>query len=267
MGTYQFDSIAEFARASEKTYTPYGASKADVWWNDGQVHSKTFQMALVGDDSLVADAEAMLEKINRDVECPHNEWQRGVYGAYPIVPEFLAGSPDPMRRLVTVPNESSPMRIFVDLNCSAGFSAKDLLKHGTAILALMMRLEMVRPIELVLVCALPRRNTKILVKVNSKPLSLSEACFGLCRVAFCRNLMFGYATAKDGGFSDRIIDTERELRRYLGDLVSPGDLVVRGPHIADPIMTDPIKWINEMLDVYLGEKEETRFVEREEEEE
>ena len=133
-------------------------------WDNGIYHDLAVVLAKRGDDSFVSHAEALLEKIEGEVDS-HAEWVPSIYGAYPVVPEFLAGSPSSMWR-GTRPSDASPVAVWVDLTCSGGFSAKDMEKRGTAILALVMKLQAIRPVDLYLVSCVQRLQGGLVVKVE-----------------------------------------------------------------------------------------------------
>ena len=71
-----------------------------------------------------------------------------------------------MRQWDYGPSDASPVAVWVDLTCSGGFSAKDMEKRGTAILALVMKLKAIRPVDLYLVSCVQRLQGGLVVKVD-----------------------------------------------------------------------------------------------------
>ena len=71
-----------------------------------------------------------------------------VGGGSPSVGAFLGGSPASMYRQVSPMRDDGPVRIFVDLSSSAGYSEEGVRGRGIAMLALARCIQRLRPVEL-----------------------------------------------------------------------------------------------------------------------
>src|SRR5919106_1737658 len=103
---FTFDSLAELAGACERNYAT-NAKSGNAWrgGNDAQI----LQAARHGDDSYVPQAEALLEQISLAMPATERrDWIAAPAGAYPVVPEALAGLPTPMRARVRVNDDRAP---------------------------------------------------------------------------------------------------------------------------------------------------------------
>jgi hypothetical protein len=251
--TARFDSCGAFADAcrSLKAGTDAHAS----WWG-GDSRSALLGKCEAGDDRFVAPAMALLEKINAEIEIPRPQWQPSVYGAFPNVPEALAGEIECMRHLQLPQEESTPIRIYYDPTSSAAIDAKDLQSRGCAALALVMALSAIRPVELWCFSDLDAHGTdhaNVMVKIQSAPLMVSEACYMMCNPGFARCLMYGYAEKTMGfhgmwGFGDHCEDATARARLMAASLnASPQDLVIPGISVRDEMVKDPVGWVNRQL--------------------
>lgn len=233
-----FESLGDFARAAKYTQWQGGHASSSSW--DANVsHARAVELATTGDTSLVAKAEALLEKIDTEIEVSQASWQPSVYGAYPVVPEFLAGSVTPMRHKVLTESEYAPVTIWVDLTCSGGFNADSMLKRGISILALVMKLQASRPVTLNLISCVVRNPGGLVAKINSQPLDIASAAFGLCHVAFVRHLAYGYM---DYSPMDLPVSNANVIKGKLG--IPDSDLVIPGGHLEDDLISrDPVAWV------------------------
>lgn len=243
--------IAEVARTVKPSYT-----SVDVEWTGGLTHFGVIDKCYNGDEKLVPIAEKLISKIDATVEVPHREWIPSVYGAYPIVADYLAGNPEPMRRITMNPSETQPINIYVGTSSSGGFSSAQLMTRGVAILALVMKLQEVRPVTLyVMGEQFGKHDGEYLqvVQVGSQPVNLSVACFVLTNAGFDRHFMHSIATAKAGytgawprlynGCSNSWIE---HLKEVLG--MTDTDLYIRGAYSKDADLTlmleNPVEWVN-----------------------
>lgn len=190
----------------------------------------------------------------------HDSWERSICGAYPVVPEFLAGVPNPMRRRVQVASDKTPVRIIIDLNSSMSVSADVLLKRGLAVLALAMGLAQERAVELWGLVSLARVNENTddqagimwCIACSGEPLDLSRVAASLASPAFCRGA--GYALCCEHlranvtcrGLGGRDGDRhERQAREALG--LTPDDVFIRPVDASDPLVTRPVEFIQKQL--------------------
>lgn len=253
----RYDSVAEFARVAERNQSHEHSS--DSWY--GNVTGTTaVKYAISGDDSYVAEAEKLMDKLESSIEINAHRWEASMYGAYPIVPEFLAGSPTPMRCRVAVVEESTPISIYVSTSSSAGVDSNTMLKRGTAVLALLLKMQAIRPVELYLLSELHGTDgeTILVIKVESKPLNVGVAAFTMCNVGFARHLCYDHSKVI-GGFNGswpklyRNSNWEEHLREVVG--MNEIDLYIPAATTWDKMVTDPINWVNAQVKRFVGELE------------
>jgi hypothetical protein len=254
----RFDSLSECASVVKGMHPFLYAM--DGGENYGYLtHAKALQTCIEGDNSFVAPAEKLMDKLDASIEVSTASWQPSMNGAYPVVPEFLAGTPTCMRQRVHEETECAPIAIYVGVACSSAISAEQMRNRGTAILALLMKLQVIRPIELYIVEESGgKEDCFSVVRIESKPLNLSTAGFALCHVGFVRHVLYTVANNKVGFTGQwpmmyKSEGYEAYLRSELG--MKDNDLFVKAAYIGDPLLKDPIAWVNAQVE---------RFTKREE---
>jgi len=232
----------------------------DISWYGNQTHEQVVNGAINGDDSLVPYAEKLIEQLDTTVDIEHAEWIPSIYGAYPIVPEFLAGSVTPMRHKTRVPSDTTPIGVWVDLTPSCGVDAKTLERKGATILALVMKLQQVRAVELHC-CGLAPSDVEggyfIDILMPTQPLQLSVVCHVLTCAGFIRDLVFGHKMREcnQAGWWGRVIREEEEFRSAAS--IPEGDLAIVGSHLQDyESLRDNVRWVQDQVNKYVHKEEE-----------
>ena len=102
------------------------------------------------DASAVAASEKIFEQVDQEValDTISSQMEMSVVGGSPNVGAFLGGSPASMYRQVSPMRDDGPVRIFVDLSSSAGYSEEGVRGRGIAMLALARCIQRLRPVEL-----------------------------------------------------------------------------------------------------------------------
>lgn len=232
--------------------------------------TEALHLATVGDTTNVAEAEKLVDSIvDTSAEVSRQVWTRNIAGAFPCVPTYLAGQPDCMQHRVMVESESTPVGIYVCTSSSAGVNADQMRVRGVAILALVMKLQMVRPVELYLTSELGSNNatksTYQVITIPSRPLDLSVASFVLTHVGFPRVLCYEYARVMDGfnggwphGKDDNYYSNRQPnqwspiIRQVLG--MPPNDIYVGCADIEQvEAMADGVGWVNGQIEGMRGE--------------
>lgn len=254
----RYPSIAALARDARETDCCALAIPRPASWFNGETPADSIARAISGDDSLVAEAERLLSRINAAIDMPERPFVADVAGAYPVVAEYLAGMPDCMRRRAIVENEAAPVRLFYGVGSWVGITAAELLRRGCAALALTMALSRVRPVELVLYhhTRSGERESLIFAPVNTQPLDVASAAYALSSSGFARWLF--YNLARHHHFGRRAAcglrfpegtDTPAyaaRLRRLLG--ADTSDVILDEPRSHDdPAIADPVAWVNAQL--------------------
>ncbi len=227
-----------------------------------------------GRDGITERSAALLDKIEGEtIELKTPSWQSDLVGFIPSVPAYVAGAPDSMLRPIDQPSDTSPIRIFASVCVSGGLDEEQLEKRGIALLALCRKLQAIRPVELYVYadmegdkedhtgnCAIP------VIKLETSPLDLTTAGYIMSDPGFLRQLCFtwGEKHGFEGKWAWRGQPSEyqKRLREVLN--ASPNDLVIRGGYLQDPLITEPVEWLNEQVRKYADtldcEYEETKSV-------
>ena len=228
-------------------------------WTDDESWDSAKEKMHSGDDAYVSMASELLDKLQDITDgVPARQWTPSPMGAFPVVPEFLMGLPMCMRAMAPS-GDLAPMRIIISSTCSGGIDKQTMTKRGAAILALLQKLQAIRPIELVILVegnegGRDRKNLFQLIKVDTKPLSIAHACFAIANVGFARQLTYGHMHHYHGWDGGWPADYNRSgydqlVREACG--FSPEDLWIKSSYLEDSLLaSDPVKWVNEQLARY-----------------
>ncbi len=260
MALFNFDSIEDFARAC----APYPPKHRTNYWTAHLSYQQCVERAVSGDESYVSNAEKILDQL--DVELPETkcfQTIRSPFGGRVNLGDWLAGSPDPMRRRKRVNTDIAPIKIVVSTSCSSGIDAEVMERRGYAILALLLKLQTVRPIQLYLMTELKgsQGGHYQLIRIESQPLALGVAAFGLCNVGFARHLTYNFARYNDdykmgdGWPSGYGRPGYLDLLRQRCNL-SDEDLIIPLAHLTDELVKTPLDWIKKQLAHYTNQGEE-----------
>jgi hypothetical protein len=248
-----------------------GGDKRCAWgssdsWYGNESHAQTLHYSEVGDTKLVPTAEALLDKLDTQIETSRRMWERAPAGAFTCVPDMLAGLPTPMRRQMLTTDDRAPITILATTTSSAGISASTLAKRGTVILALVMALSRIRPVSLHQLTVLDGKDTGETVltsEINTSPLDLATACYVLTSAGFARRLTYGLATKLnqfDGGWPRGY--RFGNSKPYFADLVlrlglDPKlTLVIASAELHDMLLSQPVAWINAQIANFTNQEED-----------
>ena len=268
-----YESLGDFVRAlpdpndSKYTWcaTPFRARD----WNGNQTFADAKANLFKGDEKALEESRRILDQVDADgIALASSQWEHAVTGYIPCVPSYLAGSPESMRRLVDYQSDVSPIKIFVSGSVAAGFSGGDMAKRGATILALVRKLQQIRPVSLYFFgahagpdnrdatgnCAIP------VIQVDTNPMDLTTASYMFGNPGFVRQLTMGWASqwGYDGSFAwgKRGRDMRSALIKHLG--VTDQDLLI-DPSFQDShgdITADPVKWVNDQVKRYANSLED-----------
>jgi hypothetical protein len=252
----EFDSVEEFAKACKQAVKEPSYRRADTWTAHVSF-SQAIEKSLVGDESYVDGANKLIDQL--DVDMPTTKAFKRVhspYGGSVNMGDWLAASPTPMRRRIRTSSDIGPVNIYVSTTSSAGVDAETMKKRGYAILALLLKLQTVRPIQLYLLTELHGARDGWhyqKIRVESQPLNISVAAFALCNVGWARHLTYDYAREIDGfngcwpkGYdSPGYVEARRE-RLGLAD----NDLLIKKAHVQDELVKRPLEWLTKQLEKY-----------------
>lgn len=249
----RFASVAALARetAARDALNTYQDRSGPRWYNN-ETGAETLAFCDRGDDRLVAEAERLIEQLSASIELPDMAWQSDVCGAYPVVAEFLSGNPDCMRRRAACERELAPISIYVDVASSWQVTADMLQRRGVAILALVMGLSRVRPVDLSVVSTLGMQRGEgahvVVAPINTRPIDLASACYALTSSGFSRRICLGIAKAT-GGHTGKWPDPAA-VPAMLG--VGASDLFIKNAHVDDAMLVNPVAWVQREIDRLVG---------------
>jgi hypothetical protein len=154
------------------------------------------------------------------------------------------------------------VNVYVNISSSVGFSADDLLKRGSVILAFLQAVQSIGvDIELSLVVPLGtpydpypgyhRPLCLAVIRIETKPLDLATAGFAIAHPAFARNLGYGVVIA-NGGMNSVPSQLDPYVKDYLK--LQPKDVYLEPPQWPDPISSNPEAWIESQLLQLTGEE-------------
>ena len=246
---YSYESFLEAADAAPDRF--YAMD-----WTGNLNTAETKRRARFGDDSNVPKANELLDRLQGAVETPRAVWRPDVGGAYAVVPEYLMGIPDSMRSRRRTRDAASPITVYASIMASAGVDAGQMMARGIAVLALVLKLQAVRPITLYAVC--PWSHSTLVIEIPTRPLSIAHAAFALSHPAFFRRLghMVLYATGDSNTAmeTDAYVPTRLEMRPtdlYIGSGVAVDSQGFAATQYQN-MLADPVRWINELVQKYAG---------------
>jgi len=217
-------------------------------------------LGTVDNVDLIREERQRAERINVQTLLP--QWERDLCGSLPDVGAAVAGDPVSMRRLVNVPTDTRPVRIFVGVASSCTFSADQLAKRGALISALALQLQRTRSVDVYAVNSgqdsRDHLDWSILVKLP-KPLCMADLSYWLCSQASVRGLLYAYEKCFTGDLSWPIrllgcgYQTKEAMKAHatLWGANQPCDIIVPFP-IADntsqaTILSSPEEWLKTAL--------------------
>jgi len=239
---------------------------------------------LQGDETHVKKAQSIVKQLSINIETPRNEWYREQYGYFPDVDAYVQGQPQDMWMQRTIHEDRSPIKMWVGLTSSAMIDERDLISRGAAISAFVIAMSNIRPVVLVPFVTLGSsrraneraytydsigrrrqdkshrddanwgvRNMIISWNISTQPLILSEV-MALTRPEVCRYMgieacrhLFGQDASEDPSFHHDSFD-EDKMRQHLN--AAPDDLYLPPLHGYDPLISNPVKWIQDQITRY-----------------
>lgn len=207
-----------------------------------------------GSDANVQAAKDLLTKFQENVEVPSHKWETRMVGAFPNVPAFLAGEPETMWAREEITSDRSPLRIWMGLTSSAGITPAQLTQRGCVLAAFAIALSEKRPVYIS-----PYVNNSdgytqhalVSWDIHTSPLVLAEllGCVSSSQVTRNAGLLATYLlNPQTSGHWSKYEESETEMRRRLN--AAPADMYLPPIHLYDPMLADPIKWLQENIARY-----------------
>lgn len=191
-----FESSAEFAHVCDNpNVRKYGSDDHRGW--AGGTFDEALKYASEGDLKYVSEAERLVEKIDSelDTEGLRPMWQPSVVGNFPLVPAYIAGTPESMLARTDVPDARGDLDLWVEMGVSCCVSQSNMRRRGVCVLAAAMALSRVRNVRVTCFTAFKYNN--IAVPLGS-PMDISEVCGMITQTSVTRRLMYNYSDYLSG---------------------------------------------------------------------
>jgi hypothetical protein len=250
-----FDSLPEFvARIKSEEIIP--GHRGDAWTANISF-DEAIDLALHGEDSYVKEANKLIDQLSLAMPMTRAfKTIKSPYGGRCSFSDWQKQTPTPMRRRIRSNTDFGPIKIVVSTTSSQGIDAPTMAKRGSAILALLLKLQEVRPIELYLLAELYGHRDGWhyqQIRVESKPLDIAVAAFVLCNVGFARHLTYDLASKLDGfdgtwpkGYKND--DYAQRRAERLG--LTEEDIMIKEVYLDDKLVQKPLEWLQEQLRKY-----------------
>lgn len=263
-----FDGLGAFL-ARLDTLKPLGQPQRDELqprgWNGNVTFDVARRMAVDGDAELTDRVEKVVNSIDADqylTDAPRL-FRPSVVGPLVCVPAYLAGLPDCMRvQSGIMASTQGLVTICVNAVCSSGVPADKITEIGSAVCALALTLQRVRPVEIVITGNLGdgKRGQWAgvpVIRYGVSPFDASTLAFSLAHPAFLRMLLFRWNYGQfrhDGSFIpwgwslyEGRGEAEARLRELCG--AEAEWLYVGGARLMDQeVFKDPTKWVRDQIE-------------------
>lgn len=233
----------------------FGAS--DSWC--GETIAQTKERMLRGNTDLVPLARKLYNDLNLKIPTKKLDWKPSVAGPRISVPDFVNNLPENARRVYETPQENAPITIVAHIASSGMLSAEYLAKRGITLLALSMALAVVRPVKLKTLDVGGKRgygssNQDIFLtcEIPCSPINLSVACWMLTSAAFARRICYGIEQELMGFDGSWASDYSNKRCLELLNLREETSLIIEAPHANEPMVLQPVKWINEQIAKFIN---------------
>lgn len=269
--------LVDFWRTHARPLADFNGTDLADWY--GENESQAVTRATLGHLDGYDAARALMERMT--VKCPTSavESVPTVGGGALIAAEWIAGEPECMRVPVENSNASNPLRIYVDNGTSASIPFADMVKRGSAIVALALRMAALRPVE-VFVCDFgngPQTTAHpgigvagVVTRINFDGETLGSAVYATCAIGYTRR--FGYQTeamwgaSADGMMAGRgwprvdgqmCLPTttryQKAMRQLLGIDGDRNALFIPGVFQGDYIVEHPEQWLQDRIDQFVNQ--------------
>jgi hypothetical protein len=259
----RFDSPEEY-HSWLSTIPSHIAHRYADSWSGGSFESNMDKLAH-GDMSVVDEANAIIDQLKDaqvfTVGIP--VMRSSVVGFIPNVPAAIIGHPKDMwrRDIEDNTNLNAPLTIYTEVVVSGGVEHEELMRRGVAVLAFVLAMQAIRPVELYTINMLGggRACYGTVTKIETKPLDLARAAYMLTSTGYARALAFSSAYAMSNqvhgdcsgqwpwGSNPQNREYEPAMREMLG--MQPEDIFLCGAFLYDKLaLTDPVAWVKQMIE-------------------
>ena len=273
----RFDNVQAFTTAMRKekgisasqTSGGYSAANGDCSWSGASDLAGALNDCDNGNcGNALKEAETLMSEIQAQGLMSEHvmRWGPNVVGAIPLIPNAIQGVPDTMLApMWEAQSARGPIRVFYDCVGSAGISERDMAKRGTAVLAFVLLMSQVRPVELFVIAGMQGTGGACIpiVKIETAPLDTKSSLYALACTAFSREIAFAWGYSSDaagtrrgfhGGWAWGTAPNQDGTGRWHDAMrtvldIQPDDLLIPGAVYGDPIVKDPIAWLQREIDM------------------
>lgn len=258
----RFESPAQFlnfCRTLGVKGAHFGGNAAS--WYGNETSEECHRYAITGKPNVTAEIDSYFAKFHRlqQLELQTSCWAPAPYGAYPVVGDYLAGSPESMRRVQRREMDLTAIRLFVDSTSSAGVGAHQLWKRGLTVAAFARALAAIRPVELYDVVTGDGYEgaSAAIILLPANPMDLNICAWALGSQRLTRG--FGYdfiraASGFSGGWPWNEYNHHRvtqQMRDFIG--MNDQDVYIPPINLDDALIRNPYEWLDTQLKTYLPE--------------
>ena len=181
-----FDDLGALAQAAT------GLAEENPDWA-GATRAEAQRRAIEGNLDLVARADRLLDQIEADLDLSGLSRQSvpALAGGAPCVPAMLAGHPLTMRARRPIASPAGEITILASLFISSSVSHDVIARRGSAALALVRALSLVRPVRLVVYYpsdGFDNSASLISAPIETAPLDLARAAWALTAPEILRQI-------------------------------------------------------------------------------
>lgn len=263
-----FDSLTEVLDAAENN--PF-QTQGDTLWAGGTLSDvcRKIRAGVYTSAEDMRNAKELLNKIDTSFrDRMVNTWEPEVAGAYAVVPEFLMGLPEHMRSMQRTDSDVAPIKLCIEVSYSAGVNHDAIMRRGTALAALVMRMMEERPVELILFTGWQLDSCQDyqalwMLKVDTQVMSLQTIMDLIAGRGFARIVNFSATSAIHKAVKGKNIP-RGECFDWAGSSAPNGrkeflreqfgweqsDIVVERGHLDDAQLmnSDPVAWVHKQLE-------------------
>lgn len=187
------------------------------------------------------------------------QWNASLFGAYPIVPDYLAGDLFSMRHKAAIESDIAPITVWVESGLSQSFSEDQAARRATAIAALIAKLGESRPVEAKMICAsrmdgVGHRFIQTDVDTHTLDETLIAQVFAMPEIVRPLRwaLIWEDSNSSSIGWAFNSVNTPsrlRSIREKFG--MRPQDVfipaAINRDHDTATMLDNPVQWVHEQI--------------------
>lgn len=241
---------ANLAYRDQRRYTRVNTALAE--WDHGP------------DKALIGRIHELTQKIDSTVKGrTRDEWMPSVAGAYPMVPDYCMGLPEPMRTMQRNESPLAPIKVYIELGLSEKYADSTAVKRAAACAALIVKLSELRPVDAFIICAStihsrgPNRKVFVRAKMEPKHFDATYIARAMVMQAIVRPIrweciaecgeysMLGFAYGMNGESEEtRAMHVREHFRMGVEDIYIPA---MRAGVSDGRQFNDPAAWVEKYL--------------------